>query len=429
MTTTTLTGWRRDREGAGVWDARGKVAVAGVGHSQVDRRWESGHFETSLGAYSVLAAQQAMEDAGITIADIDGIVSAPGPLGDTWGPTRPYFDPPYDSEDGITKVTAEWLARGLGIDPSTLRFASNEIGQIGIEWGYAAEAIARGEASTVLMLYPTGNVEGRYHQDTDTRAKGPMKWTNIWGFTGGSTYAYQFNEYTRRYGGSHDDVGNLVVNLRRNGLKVPWGYYTLHEPEPFTMEDYLNGRYINAPLNLFDNDRPVNAAGCYVLTTAEKARDMKQAPIYIWNHAEHQAAHRSTVQTLSEAQEWCGSEARKTLEGAGISVADVDIFNPYDGFTLFTQTWLEAFGWHGVKEGEALDFYRGDIRVEGPHPFLSSGGNSGTGRTRTAIFTDTIEQLRGTAGDRQVTVPANIGVAGCVLPQTNGHVVFGKEQP
>jgi acetyl-CoA acetyltransferase len=418
----------RNREGLGVWEARGKVAVAGIGHSPVDRRWESGDFKASLGAYSILAAQRAMEDAGITIDQIDGIVSAPGPLGDPWAP-RPYFEPPYDSEDGITKVTAQWLARGLGIDPAKLKFVSNEPGHIGPAWSYTAEAIAQGKATTVLMLYPTGNVEGRYHQETSNEAKGPMKWSNIWGFTGGSTYAYQFNEYTRRYGGSHDDVGHLVVNSRRNGLMFSWGYYTLHQPEPFTLEDYVNARYINKPLNLFDNDRPVNAAGCYVLTTADRAKDMRQPPVYIWNHAEHQATHRSTVQTLDEAQEWCASEARKTLEGAGLSIDDIDIFNPYDGFTLFTQTWLEAFGWHGVKKGEALDFYRGDIRVEGKHPFLSSGGNSGTGRTRTAIYTDTIEQLRGTAGQRQVRIRAETGVAGCVLPQTNSHVVFGKHQP
>jgi len=114
------------------------------------------------------------------------------------------------------------------------------------------------------------------------------------------------------------------------------------------------------------------------------------------------------------------------FEGSGLGPADIDIFNPYDGFALFSQYWLEAFQWHGVKRGEAHDFYAGDISVEGPHPFLSSGGNIGTGRTRSAIFTDCIEQLRGTAGRRQVTVRAETAVAGCVLPAGNGHVVFGK---
>ena len=126
MTINTQTGWMRNRLGEGVWKNRGKVAVAGLGHSPVDRRWETGNFDKSLGAYSILAAKRAMEDAGITADQIDGIVSAPGPLGDNWGPSRPYFAPPYDSEDGITKVTAEWLARGLGIAPDKLKFASNE---------------------------------------------------------------------------------------------------------------------------------------------------------------------------------------------------------------------------------------------------------------------------------------------------------------
>ena len=68
------------------------------------------------------------------------------------------------------------------------------------------------------------------------------------------------------------------------------------------------------------------------------------------------------------------------------------------------QFFLEAFQWHGVKCGDAFAFYAGDIRVEGPHPFSSSGGNLGNGRTRTAMYTDTIEQLRATAGARQVRV-------------------------
>ena len=66
------------------------------------------------------------------------------------------------------------------------------------------------------------------------------------------------------------------------------------------------------------------------------------------------------------------------------------MFNPYDGYAPMTQFFLEAFQWHGVKRGDAFAFYAGDIRVEGPHPFCSSGGNLGNGRTRTAMYTDSI---------------------------------------
>jgi len=91
-----------------------------------------------------------------------------------------------------------------------------------------------------------------------------------------------------------------------------------------------------------------------------------------------------------------------------------------------TQFFLEAFQWHGVKRGDAFAFYAGDIGVEGPHPFCSNGGNLGTGRCRTAMYTDSIEQLRGTAGARQVRVRAETALAAFTTPSSGGWIMFGK---
>ena len=66
MATQSNYRWRRDRDGLGVWEHRGKVAVAGYGHSPVDRRWDGVSMDKTLGAYSVLACQKAMDDAGVT---------------------------------------------------------------------------------------------------------------------------------------------------------------------------------------------------------------------------------------------------------------------------------------------------------------------------------------------------------------------------
>jgi len=66
------------------------------------------------------------------------------------------------------------------------------------------------------------------------------------------------------------------------------------------------------------------------------------------------------------------------------------------------------------------------IRVEGPHPFYSSGGNLGNGRTRTAMYTHSLEQLRGTAGARQVTVRAETALAAFTTPSNGGWIMFGK---
>ena len=113
-----------------------------------------------------------------------------------------------------------------------------------------------------------------------------------------------------------------------------------------------------------------------------------------------------------------------------------------DGYLTFTQQFLEGFQWHGVREGEAMDFYKGDIRVEGPHPFLSSGGNNGTGRTRSAIMSDCIEQLRGQAGGRgdgvqhpgapnpgprQIQIRHETALMGALTPGGATFLMFGTD--
>ena len=66
--------WRRDTDGLGVWEHRGKVAVAGFGHSPVDRRWDETSMDKTLGAYSMLACELAMEDAGVTPDQNEGVI-------------------------------------------------------------------------------------------------------------------------------------------------------------------------------------------------------------------------------------------------------------------------------------------------------------------------------------------------------------------
>jgi hypothetical protein len=118
--------------------------------------------------------------------------------------------------------------------------------------------------------------------------------------------------------------------------------------------------------------------------------------------------------------------ARRMYEGAGLGRYDIDIFNPYDGYAPIARFFLEAFQWHSVKRGDAFALYAGDIRVEIPHRFCSSGGNLGNGRTHTAMYTDSIKQLRGTAGARQVRVRAETALMAFTKPSSGGWIMFGK---
>jgi hypothetical protein len=185
-----------------------------------------------------------------------------------------------------------------------------------------------------------------------------------------------------------------------------------------TVEGYVTSRYILKPRRIWDCDRPVQATAAYLFTTAERARDLRQQPIYILNHTQHEARQRSTQASLDEIEAETDRVALMMWEGSGLG--------PYDGYSIMTQFWLEAFQWHGVKRGKAYAFYAGDISVGGPHAFNSSAGNLGNGRPRTALWTDCIEQLHGTAGPRQVRVRAETALAGFGPSLGGGWIMFGQ---
>ncbi len=429
-------GWRREKIGPGVWEHRGKVAIAGLAQSVVDRRWDGKDLNTTVGGRTIWACKQAMAEAGVTLDQIDGLIcfadtiaGGTGGSSTNWGPDRPYFAPPYDSEWGLTRVNAPWLIKQMGF--KNIKFAPDNVPHIGEAMGLAAQAVADGMCTTALLTYPACNLEGRYRrggENASDKAPGGRAWQAPWGNHGGNDFINIFphNQYCLKYGGTHDDLAPFVINQHKNGMLNKWSYYVNHEPNLFTVEDYLSSRYILKPMRLWDNDRPVNAGCAFLFTTAERARDMKQKPVYVLNHTQNNARGYSSQETLDDVEAATDRTARFLLEGAGLHPQDIDIFNPYDGFTTFTQFFLEAFQYKGVKRGEAFDFFKGDISVKGPHPFCSGGGNQGNGRTRTAMYVDSIEQLRGTAGARQVTVKAEIACCAFALPFSGGWLALGK---
>src|SRR6266404_5419887 len=338
MATQSNYSWRRDKDGLGVWEHRGKGAVAGYGHSPVDRRWDGTSLDKTLGAYSILACQKAMDDAGVTPDQIDGIIccqshiaGGSGGSASRWAP-RPYFDPPYDSEWGLTLVNAEWLIKQMHLPNVT--YAPANVPTIGEMVGLASQAVGDGLCRTCLVIYPTGNLEGRYRrggENADDYARGARQWTAPWGNHGGNDFINIFphNQYCLKYGGKHDDLAPFVVNQHRNGLLTPWGYDAAHQVPQLTIEDYVNSRYVLNPLRLWDCDRPVNASAAYLFTTAERARNMRQPPVYVLNHSQHNFRKRTTQEDLDEIEDWTDRAARRMYEGAGLGPKDVDIFNPY----------------------------------------------------------------------------------------------------
>ena len=427
----------RTTEGLGIWEHRGKVAAVGVGHSPTARRWD-GNPETTVGVNSILALRRAMEDSGVSPDQVDGLVLVPlTTTGARWPEGAPApmdvvnaFNPTSDPLDGIAKLSTEWILKNM-LELENVKFTMYGPRCMSAAIVIAAQAVGDGLTNTCLVLKGWHNLEGRYNQGgisaedavPGTFAISPGR--TLWGAPGCYGTALQFAEYCRKYGKTHDMMAPFMANSRRNGLLFPEGYWAQHRPEQLTVEDYLAARWIAKPASLFDNDIPIMVSAAYLFTTAERAKDMNQKPVYILNHASSRGIARGLTPTLDEVQAETASTGRKIYEGAGITANDLSFENMYDGFALFHQFHIEGLGYRGMKFGEALDFYQTDISIEGPNPVLPSGGNIGSGRSRFWMHTDCIQQLQGRAGARQVTgVKPEIAVSGGPMPLGGNFTVW-----
>ncbi len=431
--------WFRDREGMGLWEGRGKVVATGVGFSPTARRWDD-RPETSMGALTIAAIRNAIADAGIPADQIDGLVLTPE---STTGVTNdPNTAPPegWDQhfkmasfpQAGITRGDVDWILLNMP-ELTNVKFVMNGMGCMSVSFVTAAEAVARGFTNNCLVVRVWHNLAGRYYVGQGAAAldtsSGPGKYGGLWGMPACAGTAMIFEEYCQKYGKNHDMMAPFVVQERVNGLKNPYGFYTQYRPEMLTVEDYLSGRWIAKPANIYDNDLPIMAALAVVYTTPERAKDHKQKPVYILGHAQTRGEAQGVIPNLERWERASDRLARVLYESSGVGPEDLDFENMYDGFTLFHQFHVEGLGFasRGEKKGYALDLYQTDISPEGPNPVSPSGGNSGNGRTRYWLHADSILQLQGRAWAQ---VPgAQIGVSGAHMPANTDALIWSANPP
>jgi acetyl-CoA acetyltransferase len=221
---------------------------------------------------------------------------------------------------------------------------------------------------------------------------------------GAAAYAAWASRYLHEYGAPREHLGYVALNGRANALRNPVAAMRT----PLSMDDYLQARMIREPLCLLDMDVPVDGADAFVLTSVERARDLPHPPVLV---------HAATLGIASDHEE----DQMRSLSRTGQHVVidalrarsdlwidDVDVYFPYDGFTIITLAWLEATGWCGrgeagafleqhwdANEGRALINRRIPMNPHGGA--LSEGATQGSGQVREAVM-----QLQGFAGDRQV---------------------------
>ena len=388
------------------------MAIVGYAQSPIVR-----HAAQPLGALAVQTARAAIADAGLTVAQVDGFV------GSALLPTAGA----HASEDGVSIVTPEWLAAHLGVEP---RYAAgfSGMGQLPGSLALGVNALAAGAADYVLVHRALHNPRGSYHGNPMTHAAGAQQWTAPQGFFGPvAMIALAYNEYLQRYAAAPEAMATVVAEARKNGARIPWSYW---HGKPLTAEDYLAAPMINDPIRRYDCDIPVDGVAAFVLTSADRARDLPHWPVHIAGIARSQPMTRRLPLhwPLDDIMAVGASLARRLWDVSGVGPDEVQLPQLYDGFSPFVYFWLEASGFCGI--GEAHEFVRDgriDSDVRGSLPILSGGGALGNGRMHgVPQLLECYLQLSGRAGERQ-REDVDVALACHSSPHLGGAVVLTSE--
>ncbi|MER0481404.1 lipid-transfer protein [Streptomyces sp. Edi2] len=367
----------------------GRAAIAGIGATEFSK--DSGRSELKL---AVEAVRAALDDAGLTPADVDGLVTFT-----------------MDTNPEIT------VAQAAGI--GELSFFSR------VHYGggaacatvqQAALAVATGLAEVVVCYRAFNERSGRRFgsgvQQREPTAEGAaLGWNLPFGLlTPASWVAMAAQRYLHTYGLTPDAFGPVAVTDRRHAARNPAAYFY---NKPITLADHAASRWIVEPLRLLDCCQETDGAQAIVVTSPERARALPHPPALI----------RAAAQGAGRAQEQMTSFYRDDLTGlpemnvvarqlwrtAALTPADIDVAILYDHFSPFVLMQLEEFGF--CAPGEASDFVAADTL-----PLNTHGGQLGEAYLHGMNgIAEAVRQLRGTSvnqagGPAHVLVTAGTGV-------------------
>ena len=368
--------------------------ISGIGQSQVGRRL--GRSALSL---TVDAALEAIADAGLTTADIDGVSTWPGA---------------FSASPGFSGVGCWDVQDALGLSLTWFSGGIESSGQLGAVIN-ACAAVSAGLANHVLCFRTvwesTAQTAGRRASVVGTgsdRIDGAQQWLVPFGAVSAANWSAMIaRRHFHEYGTTREQLGALAVNQRANAALNPKAIFR----EPLTLAQYLDARTISDPLCLLDCDIPVDGSTAVIVSRADAAADLRAPLVRV-------AAHSSALtgrpywDQYEDLTSMAGAYAGRTLwQHTSLTVGDVDVAGIYDGFTILTLVWLEAIGACG--KGEAGAFVEGGKRIarDGQFPLNTGGGQLSAGRLHGfGHLHEVCLQLRGEAGERQVPGGPTVGL-------------------
>lgn len=347
------------------WAMRDKTCVVGVGNTKY------GAFpENNSDGLAAEALRKAVEDAGLHFDQIDGII-------------------------GNRIPSTERFCEMLGLR-TRFSLQTEMPGRFsGISLMLAAQALATGEANYIALVY--GN-HGRSQKMA--YGGGDSTWSP-WGMTSpGALHAMMWREHMHRYGTTSEDLAHVAVAFRKHALRNPEAVMR----EPISVQQHQASRWVTEPLHLLDYCLINDGGVAWIMTTAERARDLRRKPVYVSGFAR---ADRLDCSSVPDPEFWYPAlhqVAGEVYERAGIARDDIDGLMIYDNFTPTVMFSLEGMGF--CPRGESGRFVRdGTLELgRGRWPTNTSGGHlSESYMQGWALIAEAVRQVRGDmAADRQI---------------------------
>lgn len=330
-----------------------QAAIVGIGQTEFSKN--SGRSELQLAAEAVKAA---LDDAGLKPSDVDGMTTFT-----------------LDTSDEIE------VARAVGIGDLTFfsRVPHGGGAAVGVIH-QAAMAVASGAAKTVVVYralngrsgarYSAGIGEGIVTADLIH-----WSWYLPYGLLTPASWVAMFTQrYMHQYGCTSLDLAEVAVSTRKHAVTNPNAFFY---QQPLTIEDHQNSRYIAEPLHLYDCCQETDGGCACIITTPERARDLKQPAALIRGVAQAAGADQESMTSFYRPDIAGLPEmdlvAKQVYAQSGLGPNDIDAAVIYDAFTSIVLWQLESFGF--CKRGEAKDFVKnGNLEVGGRLPTNTHGG-------------------------------------------------------
>jgi acetyl-CoA acetyltransferase len=345
------------------------------------------------------AALEAIADAGLTTADVDGIATYPGAAG---GAGAGFSGPGTPEVQDALRLEVGWHTGGIE-GAAQLAAVVNAVMAVGaglarhvLVYRTVTESTEQGSGGRQGIGIGGGAGGG----GGVPRMGGAMQWSIPFrAYSAANWLAMNAHRHFHEYGTTPEQLAMIALNGRRNAGLNPKAVYR----DPMTLEDYFASRMVTSPFRLYDCDAPVDGSTALVVSSAEHATAL-----------DHPVARVEAVGTaLRGRPSWDQFDDMTTMAArdagaqlwtrTGLGPADVDVAELYDGFSFLAMAWLEALGFCG--KGESGPFVEGGHRIalDGELPLNTHGGQLSAGRLHGFGFIhEACLQLRGEAGDRQV---------------------------